>query len=72
MERLIELSEGYSGAEIEQAIVASQYAALAEGGALTHTHVERELAQTRPLSVIRAEDFERLRTWASQRCVMVD
>jgi SpoVK/Ycf46/Vps4 family AAA+-type ATPase len=70
--RLVGLSEGYSGAEIEQAIVASQYAALAEGGALTHTHVERELGQTRPLSVIRAEDFERLRTWASQRCVMVD
>ncbi|HET9463641.1 MAG TPA: AAA family ATPase [Thiobacillus sp.] len=72
MARLSERSEGYSGAEIEQAIVASQYAALAEGGALTHTHVERELAQTRPLSVIRAEDFERLRDWASQRCVMVD
>ena len=30
------------------------------------------LLQTRPLSVIRAEDFERLRTWAHQRCVMVD
>ena len=70
--RLVELSEGFSGAEIEQAIVASQYSALAEGGALTPAHVERELAQTRPLSVIRAEDFERLRTWASQRCVMVD
>jgi len=72
MASLTELSEGYSGAEIEQAIVASQYAALAEAGPLTHTHVERELAQTRPLSVIRAEDFERLRSWASQRCVMVD
>lgn len=70
--RLVELSEGYSGAEIEQAIVASQYAALAEGKALTHVHIERELGQTRPLSVIRAEDFERLRTWAGQRCVMVD
>lgn len=72
MERLVELSEGYSGAEIEQAIVASQYAALAEGGALTSVHIERELGQTRPLSVIRVEDFERLRAWASQRCVMVD
>ena len=72
MPGLVELSEGYSGAEIEQAIVASQYAALAEGGTLTHANVERELGQTRPLSVIRAEDFERLRSWASQRCVMVD
>ncbi|MCA1978165.1 MAG: AAA family ATPase [Thiobacillus sp.] len=72
MPSLVERSEGYSGAEIEQAIVASQYAALAEGGKLSQAHVEHELGQTRPLSVIRAEDFERLRTWASQRCVMVD
>lgn len=72
MPGLLELSEGYSGAEIEQAIVASQYAALAKGGVVTHTHVECELGQTRPLSVIRAEDFERLRNWANQRCITVD
>jgi SpoVK/Ycf46/Vps4 family AAA+-type ATPase len=70
--RLVELSDGFSGAEIEQAIVAAQYAALAEGAALAPAHVEHELAQTRPLSVIRAEEFERLRAWARQRCVMVD
>lgn len=72
MEQLAGLSEGFSGAEIEQAVVAAQYAALAEGRALAHHHVERELGQTRPLSVIRAEDFERLRAWAHPRCVMVD
>jgi SpoVK/Ycf46/Vps4 family AAA+-type ATPase len=72
MARLIEHSEGYSGAEIEQAIIAAQYAALAANGPLMHAHVESELLQTRPLSVIRAEDFERLRGWAQQRCVMVD
>ncbi|OZA24002.1 MAG: hypothetical protein B7X93_11700 [Hydrogenophilales bacterium 17-61-9] len=72
MGQLVGLSEGFSGAEIEQAVVAAQYAALAEGRALAHQHVERELEQTRPLSVIRAEDFERLRAWAQQRCVMVD
>lgn len=72
MAHLVELSEGYSGAEIEQAIVAGQYAALAEARVLNHNHVEHELRQTRPLSVIRAEDFERLRAWAQQRCVMVD
>ncbi len=68
----VALSEGYSGAEIEQAIVSAQYAALAEGVALAPGHVERELQQTRPLSVIRAEDFARLRSWASDRCVRVD
>jgi SpoVK/Ycf46/Vps4 family AAA+-type ATPase len=68
----VALSEGYSGAEIEQAIVSAQYAALAESVALAPGHVERELQQTRPLSVIRAEDFARLRSWASDRCVRVD
>ncbi|HEY9100296.1 MAG TPA: AAA family ATPase [Thiobacillus sp.] len=71
-DRLAETSDGFSGAEIEQAIVAAQYAALSEGVALSQTHVEQELAQTRPLSVIRAEDFQRLRGWAQARCVMVD
>lgn len=66
------LSEGFSGAEIEQAIIAAMYAALAEGRPATQAHVETELGQTRPLSVIRAEDFARLRAWAGERCVMVD
>lgn len=69
---LVQASEGFSGAEIEQAIIAAQYAALSEGRALSQAHIEQELSQTRPLSVIRAEDFQRLRTWARQRCVMVD
>lgn len=72
LDQLAHASEGFSGAEIEQAIVAAQYAALAENAALSHEHVQQELTQTRPLSVIRAEDFQRLRGWAQQRCVMVD
>ena len=62
----------FSGAEIEQGIVAAQYAALADNVTLSQAHIEKELAQTRPLSVIRAEDFQTLRGWARQRCVMVD
>lgn len=70
--KLAAASEGFSGAEIEQAIVAAQYAALADNSALTQAHIEEEIARTRPLSVIRAEDFQRLRGWAQQRCVTVD
>jgi SpoVK/Ycf46/Vps4 family AAA+-type ATPase len=72
LDALAQASEGYSGAEIEQAIVAAQYAALAEATPLAARHVLHELAQTRPLSVIRAEDFARLRAWADARCVRVD
>lgn len=71
-EKLAELSEGFSGAEIEQAIISAMYAALAEGKELAQSHIENELTQTRPLSVIRSEDFRDLREWANQRCVMVD
>lgn len=70
--QLAALTEGYSGAEIEQAIIAAQYAALAEQTTATQTHIERELQQTRPLSVIRAEEIASLRDWAQQRCVSVD
>lgn len=65
-------SEGFSGAEIEQSIISAEYAALSGNVPLSQSHIENELVQTRPLSVIRKEDFERLREWAQQRCVMVD
>lgn len=72
LEDLARLSEGFSGAEIEQAVISAMYAALAEGKPAAQAHLENELKQTRPLSVIRSEDFSRLRAWASERCVMVD
>lgn len=72
LDQLAQASEGFSGAEIEQAIIAAQYAALSDNAPLSHDHVQQELHQTRPLSVIRAEDFQRLRGWAHERCVMVD
>ena len=72
LEKLADLSAGFSGAEIEQAVISAMYAALSEGEEVTQAHIETELMQTRPLSVIRSEDFKILRDWANQRCVMVD
>ena len=72
LEKLALSSEGFSGAEIEQSIIAAEYTALSGAVAVSQSHLENELAQTRPLSVIRSEDFQRLREWALQRCVMVD
>jgi SpoVK/Ycf46/Vps4 family AAA+-type ATPase len=72
LDKLAQASEGFSGAEIEQAIVAAQYAALTDSATVSQQHLEQELSQTRPLSVIRAEDFQQLRGWARQRCVTVD
>ncbi|HUH14067.1 MAG TPA: AAA family ATPase, partial [Longimicrobiales bacterium] len=66
---LAECADGFSGAEIEQAIVSALYDAFAQGGGLTQPHLEAELARTRPLSRTMAERIEGLRTWARDRTV---
>jgi hypothetical protein len=69
VEALAGSSEGYSGAEIEQAIVSALYAAHARNEALEQQHVEEALATTRPLSTIMAERVAALRAWAKDRTV---
>ncbi|MFA5939771.1 MAG: AAA family ATPase [Sinimarinibacterium sp.] len=69
---LAEACDGFSGAEIEQAVVSALYAAHARGEALTTDRVRSELAATRPLSVVMAEKMAYLRAWAAQRTVSAD
>ena len=69
LDRLAERADGFSGAEIEQAIVAALYRAHTENKPLQTQHIELELASTRPLSVVMAEKVQALRDWASSRCV---
>lgn len=65
-------SDGYTGAEIEQAVVSACYAARARETAVDTAMIETEILQTRPLSVVMAEDVARLRAWAGERCVPAD
>ena len=65
-------SNGFSGAEIEQAIVAALYTAHAEQKALDTDLLMQEIRNTRPLSVIMAEQVSALRAWASERTVPAD
>jgi AAA+ superfamily predicted ATPase len=65
-------SDGFSGAEIEQAIVAALYTTHAAGHALSDFQLRAELKHTRPLSVLMAEQVESLREWASARTVPAD
>ena len=62
-------SEGFSGAEIEQAVVAALLTAFSRGGELTSAILAEELRATKPLSVTRREDIDRLRAWAADRTV---
>jgi ATPase family associated with various cellular activities (AAA) len=66
---LVALTDGFSGAEIEQGIVASFYAAHALGQEPDHGHVAAEIRKTRPLSVIMAERVAAVRAWARGRTV---
>jgi SpoVK/Ycf46/Vps4 family AAA+-type ATPase len=72
LQTLAARSEGFSGAEIEQSVVAALYAAHARDEAPAGAHLLSELAGTRPLSVVMAERVEELRHWASSRTVPAD
>jgi len=61
--------EGFSGAEIEQAIVAALYSAHAKHVAPDARLLSSEIAATRPLAVIMAENVAALRDWAKDRTV---
>jgi SpoVK/Ycf46/Vps4 family AAA+-type ATPase len=65
-------AKGFSGAEIEQAIVSALYAAHAQGSELTTKHLLQEISKTRPLSIVMAERISTLRQWASARTVAAD
>lgn len=72
LEGLAAAAEGFTGAEIEQAVVSSLYAAHAREESLDNAHLLEELGKTRPLSVIMAEKIAYLRAWAAARTVSAD
>ena len=58
--------------EREQAVVAGLYAAHAERRALDTALLHGALRETRPLSVLMAEQVAALRAWAAERTVPAD
>ena len=67
--QLAALCDGFSGAEIEQAVVSAVYAAHAAGRTVGAPDILREIKATRPLSVVMAEKVAELREWAAERTV---
>lgn len=70
--RIAAATDGFSGAEIEQAIVSALYAAHAQQKPLTTDHILAEARETKPLSIVMAERIVRLRSWAEGRTVTCD
>ncbi len=66
---LVTATDGFSGAEIEQAIVAALYTAFAAQRPLTNEVLLDEIRTTRPLSVVMAERVAAVRAWAHGRTV---
>lgn len=66
---LVTATDRFSGAEIEQGIVAGLYAAQAEGVDPKPSHFLEAYRQTRPLAVVMAEPLAELRRWAEGRTV---
>ncbi len=69
---LVVASAGFSGSEIEQAIIAGLCAAYAAKTELNTAHILTALQHSPPLSVTMAEKVAELRAWAQSRCVPAD
>lgn len=65
-------TEGWSGAEIEQAVVAALHAAFSLDVEVGAAHLLAEIRRTTPLSVTMAERIGALRAWAEGRAVRAD
>ncbi|WP_321350281.1 AAA family ATPase [Halopseudomonas oceani] len=72
LQQLAQASEGFSGAEIEQAVVSAVYATAASGELLGGRDILAAIGRTSPLSVVMAEKLQALRAWAQDRAVRAD
>ena len=67
LDALSTAAEGFSGSEIEQAVVAGLYHAFGEGTDLRQGHVMKAVEESVPLSSTMGEDIGRLREWSKNR-----
>lgn len=72
LDALSQSCEGFSGAEIEQAVVSAIYRQSGFQQALDTDAIIAEMIHTKPLSVVRKEEVQQLRLWAKDRTVSVD
>ena len=72
LDSLAEASEGYSGSEIEQAVVSGLYKAFSEKSELDTEKILNALCASPPLSVTMAERIRSLLDWSEGRCVPAD
>ncbi len=72
IKKLAMVSQGYSGAEIEQAVISALHQAYDEKSELDTEKIIHAVKVSPPLSVTMAEKVQQLRQWAKNRCVPAD
>lgn len=72
LDALARAGDGYSGAELEQGVIAALHDAFVRGVELDTDAILKALKQSPPLSVTMSERLAALRAWADGRCVPAD
>lgn len=67
LDRLVEASEGFSGAELEEAVVSGLFDAFASGRELDTDAIKSAIEATYPLSETMPEPIRNMREWAKER-----
>ena len=67
--KLVKLSEGFSGSEIEQAVISAVFEAFYEDRILQKEDIISAIKNTIPLSVTQSEQIEKIQQWAKERAV---
>jgi len=72
MARLVAAADGFTGSEIEQAVISGLYVAFADKAECGTEHILAAIQATQPLAVVMRERVQQLRSWAAGRCVPAD
>lgn len=67
LDQLVSICDGFSGAEIEQGLIAAMYEAFAQEREFTQLDIIASIKSTLPLSKTMSEQVTALRDWARQR-----
>jgi len=69
LKEIVDAAAGFSGAEIEQAIVSALYRASTEKEVISTRHIIEQIKSTKPLSILKKEEISALRAWAKERTI---
>lgn len=69
LKEIVNATAGFSGAEIEQALISALYRASTEKEVISTKHIIEQIKSTKPLSVLKKEGISALRAWAKERTI---